>query len=696
MSRLRRRKIEKRPFAALSLRRCPMGLDRGRFHRRLVQWCVVVGSAMLAHVAGAETVTVDAGTRYQTLDGFGTMTGSNESEQSWWQQLFFDDLRASLFRVDIEPTFVAPYSNLSYCSPWFGQPAPLTLDNNQNGPDGSRTRRYTGPADYSNAFGGCSAPIAVMGPDIDKNVAFFDYKTAQAASGVIAQLGTSRASQLGDFKLYGSMFSPAPWVKVSSGNTYGGSVWPLPAAVPWPFIWGGNFSGGLLDVSGTPLSVFDDGTGPTSSLTQFARGLAAFLRGYQNAFQTKFYAISLQNELNFEEFYSSATYPKASQYIAALKAARVELDKYPDLAPIRIVGPEDLMGNDAYSMWQFGSGAGAVTKNLNYLAAVAADATAVKALAGFAIHAYLANGSTSAGADPQSWGWWANGWQTSPAGGLPADVKGFTSYGKPSWMTETSGEKPEWLASSMGGGFPDSGAFSIALKIHQALTTGTEQAWIYLRLTDGSPADDTHLFTLTDAKQAANCPKYVAAKHFFRYVRPGAQRVNVVVDPKSSLFASAFVLDASAAVTIVLINTAATPTSVTAKLESTPSGLTSMSAFTSSSGSLWQSSTASVSGGQVSVTVPGYGITTLYGTGTLSTDGGGPGNPDASTPDGSGMPAADGSTEDGPGGGAANGGSGGCGCRTSPTEDAGAPVAFAVLLFFARRWSSRSRKPSVS
>ena len=662
---------------------------------RFATWCAAACATTYAHVASAEDVTVDGATRYQTIDGFGTMTGSTEAQQSWWQQLFFDDLQASVFRVDIEPTFTAPYDNLSYCSPWFGQPAPLTLDNNGNGPDGSRTRRYTGPADYSTAFGGCSAPIAVMGPDIDANVKYFDFTKAQASQGVIAQLGTSKAAQLGDFKLYGSMFSPAPWVKVSSGNTYSGGAWPLPAAVPWPFIWGGNFSGGLLDVSGTPLAVFDDGTGPTSALTQFARGLAAFLRGFQNAFQTKFYAISLQNELNFEEFYSSATYPKASQYIAALDAARAELDKYPDLAPIRIIGPEDLMGNDAYSMWQFGSGAGATTKNLNYLDAVAADPTASKALAGFAIHAYLANGATSAGADPQSWSWWANGWQASPAAGLPANVKGFTSYGKPSWMTETSGEKPEWLASSMMGGFPDAGAFSIALKIYQALTTGTEQGWIYLRLTDGSPADDTHVYTLTDSKQLANCPKYVAAKHFFKMVRPGAQRVNVEVAQGSSLFATAFVLDAVAAVTVVLINTAATPTTVTAKLASTPAGLTTMAAYTSSNGSLWQSSMASVSAGQVTVGVPGYGITTLYGTGTAPGDAGGPGGPDASTQDGGGGGGADGSNQEAPDGGGSSGGSGGCGCRTAGAHgDDGAPFAIALGLLgglAAWRLSPRTR-----
>ncbi len=101
-------------------------------------------------------------------------------------------------------------------------------------------------------------------------------------------------------------------------------------ATPWPFIWGGNFAGGELDISGTPRAEFDDsslgGTGPTSALTQFARCTAAYLRGFQNAYNVRFYAISIQNELNFEEFYNSCTYPISSNYIIALKAVRAELD----------------------------------------------------------------------------------------------------------------------------------------------------------------------------------------------------------------------------------------------------------------------------------------------------------------------------------------------------------------------------------
>ena len=205
---------------------------------------------------------------------------------------------------------------------------------------------------------------------------------------------------------------------------------------------------------------------------------------------------------------------------------------------------------------------------------------------------------------------------TSPASGIPANVKGFAAFNKPSWMTETSGEKPEWLASSTSGGFPDSGGFSIALKIHQALTTGSESAWLYWQMTDGNASDDSHVETLTDATQLANDGKYVAAKHYFKFIRPGAQRVAASVTGSTSVLASAFVKDATAQLTVVLVNEGASSATVGLSFVSPPAGLGAFATYTSSSGKLWQSGTASLASGALSVTVPGYGVTTLTATGT--------------------------------------------------------------------------------
>lgn len=631
--------------------------------RRLILICATVPA-----LAFAQTVAVDSSIKFQTIDGFGTCLGSSEPSNAWWQELYFDDLQASMVRVDLTPTFVSSDSANSYCSPWFGQAAPLRLDNGGNGPDGTRTRQYTGPADYSTSFAGCSAPIAVMGPDIDQNVKLLDFGP-KATFGLVAQLGKAKTAQLGGFKLYGSMWSPAPWVKVSSGNTYGGSAWPLPSAgVSWPFIWGGNYAGGMLDVSGTLFPEFNDGVANTSALTQWSRGLAAFLRGFQNTYGVSFYAISIQNELNFEEFYNSATYPQASRYIVALKAARAELDKYPDLRGIRILGPEDLMGGDPYSLWQFGSGATATHKNLQYLQAVAADPVAAAAMSGFAIHGYAPDGIGSAGADPAQWNAWANGWTASPAAGIPAKVSGFKAFGKPSWMTETSGEKPEWLASSQSGGFPDQGAFSVALKLHQALTTGQQNAWLYWQITDGNPSDDAHTQSLTDSAQLAHGAKYVAAKHFFRYIRPGAQRVSATAT--GGILASAYALGGSLTVVVINENAAAANVSV-----AVPAGFESFDVFTSSSGSLWQAS--SLSGQDLSLALPGFGVATLHGAEVSTADAG---TPDAGVADAGTSGGFDGGTTTGASPAATK-----TGCSSSGTDAFWLVAAAMMTVLFRRR-----------
>lgn len=559
--------------------------------------------------SSAQTVTIDTSPagRQQVMDGFGTCLSGTEGEQAWWQQLYFDDLRASMLRLDLTPVFKSPYSDFTYNSPWFHNNPPLP------GPETNNVRTYTNAASYTRTFAGRQASIAVMGPDINQNLNYFNFTAdGPRVAGTLAKLGFSKSGQLGDFKLIGSHWSPMPWVKIASGNRISGQSGILPVnGTPWPFIWNGNFAGGKLDTSGTPGAEFDDsslgGTGPTSALTQFARATAAYLRGFQNAYGVKFYAVSLQNEINFEEFYNSCTYPISSNYLLALKAVRAELDKYPDLAPIRLMGPEDLLGGDAYGLWQYGGGSTTTHKNLQYLQNIAADPLAATAVSFFCIHGYASDGVNAANATPTVWDWWHNGWTTSPAAGIPANVHGYAYYGKKSWMTETSGEDPAWL--SPASGYPKAGAWSLALRIHQALTTGHQSAWVYWQLTDGNAVGAQ---TLTSATLRTNSAKYVAAKHFFRFIRPGSVAVNAPVSGATNLLASAYLDETNRALTVVLLNSAATPIQATVNVPGHPE-IHSFRAYTSSNSNLWQSSVAPITNGTATVTVPGYGVVTLHG-----------------------------------------------------------------------------------
>lgn len=572
----------------------------------------------IGSIIAQNTITVYLENQQQIIDGFGAHQGNNDVNQSWWQELFFDDLGASIYRVDLTPKLVSPYADLNVYSPWFmgsGTNNVFNLEDadNPNGPEGNRVRTYTGPEDYSRTFGGKNAPIAVMGPDIDENVHFFTYQEDGAIS-----TGLKKKTALGDFKLIGSMWSPLPWVKVSSGNNYNQNWWPGPVqGTPWPFIWGGNFAGGRLDVSGTPLEVFNDGNGPTSSLTQFARSTAAYIRGFQDFHQVHFYAISIQNELNFEQFYNSATYPLSSQYIAAIKAIRAEFDQYDDLKDILIMGPEDLLGGDAYGMWQYGGGNDPTHKNLQYLQRLEADPEALDIIDFFCIHGYDGSGVSSSGAASKLWDWWANGWEVSPAAGIPPNVKGFTAYGKKSWMTETSGEDPAWL--SPANAYPSSGGWGTALRIHQALTVGRESAWVYWTFSESANDGQATGFSLTSQSTGATSPKYVGAKHFFRYIRPGSYRVITSAETEEEVLSSAYVHEENGTLTVVLINTSSSSRSRTLDIPRLENGKLTFDQFTSSDGQYWQSASVEFVNGSASIDLPAYSVVTLYGRDAIST-----------------------------------------------------------------------------
>ena len=560
------------------------------------------------------SVTIDDSDsgQLQVIDGFGTCGSGDAPGAAWYQSAYFDDMGCSMMRMDLTPQFISPYSDHSYNSPWFGNQPPLKIDDPSNlgGPDHNYVRTYTSADDYTHEFGGSKAKIAVMGPDINKNVALLDFSKL-AGLGAQAKAGLAKKDALGDFKLYGSLWSPSPWIKLANGQKWGDHTGIMPATgTPYPFIWGGNFAGGKLDTSDDPLPIFDDGSGPTSALTQFARTLAAFLKGFQDEFGVKYYAISIQNEVNFPEFYNSCVYRTSDEYIKALKAARKELDAHDDLKDIKIIGPEDLLGGgDYYGMWQLGGGDEATHKNLQYLTNIERDRDASAAESFYCIHGYANDGATAVGSDSKQWRAWANGWTDSPAPGLPANVDGFTHYKKKSWMTETSGEDNKWL--SPASGYPGNGAWSIAFKMQQALTVGQESACLYWQFDGGE--NGTSGGSLTSSKDTTNQPKYVAAKHFVKYIRPGAFAVKTTVTGDNDLSASSYVHKANHTLTVVLVNKNSADQSATIELPTDFAMTTSFATVTSSDGKLWQETKSSPSGGKLNITVPGYGVVTLYG-----------------------------------------------------------------------------------
>jgi MYXO-CTERM domain-containing protein len=142
---------------------------------------------------------------------------------------------------------------------------------------------------------------------------------------------------------------------------------------------------------------------------------------------------------------------------------------------------------------------------------------------------------------------------------------------------------------------------------------------------------------------------------------------------------------------VVLVNEAAAAASVDVAVASPPAGLTTLTSATSSDGSYWQ--TASVTAGSLHVTVPPYGVVTLYGTGTptAAPDGGAGGDGGSAGAHDAGA-GADASLPGGDAGAGSNGAtpshSSGCGCRTA----GGGPPGLALLgaaLFGLGGWLRR-------
>ncbi len=125
------------------------------------------------------------------------------------------------------------------------------------------------------------------------------------------------------------------------------------------------------------------------------------------------------------------------------------------------MGPEDLMGGDAYGMWQYGGGDSATRQEPPLPPGHRGrPRRRQRDLAGFAIHGYgSGRRSSAAGAVLAAPGieWVERVVRPARRPGIPANVGGFSSYGKTSWMTETSGEKRGVAGSSSTGGFPTRG-----------------------------------------------------------------------------------------------------------------------------------------------------------------------------------------------------------------------------------------------
>ena len=315
------------------------------------------------------------------------------------------------------------------------------------------------------------------------------------------------------------------------------------------------------------------------NLTQFARYVAAYVQGFKQAYGVPLYAVSLQNELRFWEPYPSTVY-SPSNYVAALNAVGAEFAR--DGITTKIDGPEDV-----------GVDGGSITAaQMSYINAVKADPTANQYLGFYSIHGYAGNG-VAAGGGQANWAQYYNQIATN---------------GKESWMTEESGENPAWIHYNSNGQ-PD-GALSVALNIHAALAYGNVNAYVLWQLDDGkTPVSTTTLESGLDPTSL----KYNAAKHYFKFIRPGAVRLSSTPDTVTGISVDSW-LEPDNSLTLELINTSNYDTQTTIAIPGT--SYSSFTEYLTNANMPWQVIPGiGVSNSQLTLTVPANSLITLQSDG---------------------------------------------------------------------------------
>jgi O-glycosyl hydrolase len=382
-----------------------------------------------------------------------------------------------------------------------------------------------------------------LGPAVQNNTALFNFlgNYPQTNWGQFAAQAVSATG--GQMKLLGSVWTPPAWMKTNNSLGNGGSLIQTQA-----------------------------------NLTQFARYMAAYVKGFQQAYGVPLYAVSIQNEPRFAEPYASCVYSD-SQYVAAINAVGAEFAR--DGITTKIMAPEDV-----------GVDGGWITQQqMGYLNALKADPTAGNYVNFYAIHGYSGDGPLASGES-----YWADYYNQ-----IAAD-------GKQNWMTEESGENPAWIHSTTNGR-PD-GALAVALNMHSALAYANVNAYVYFQMDNGDTASAV-ASTLTGSLDTTSL-KYNAAKHYMKFIRPGAVRVAASPDNPTGISVDAFV-EPDNSLTIELINTSTYDTPTTIAVPGTT--YSSFAQYLTTATQPWSVlSSLTVTNHSLSLTIPADSIVTLQST----------------------------------------------------------------------------------
>jgi len=364
-------------------------------------------------------LTIDKGITYQTIDGFGGFG----SQKPWWGSApFYDadfidqlinDLGVSILRDNI---------------PWSFEP-----ENDNDDPLVTDLSKFNITQDVDGAD-------SHLGQHLP-------YLKAMADAGVD--------------KIIASVWSPPLWMKHINHRGNG--------------IDDPNASGAFSAPPYTDNPDENTNQLRTDMYAEFAEYLVTYVKTVKAETGIDIYALSIQNEPIFSQFYASCVY-NAEAYRDVLKVVGKRFED--EGMNTKFFGQEDVAIFDRIEQ---------------YINTINADPEARGYLDIFAIHNYSDDGISASDEGPQNW-------ENSRA---IADANG-----QDLWMSETSGFSNDW-----------EGAHTLGKSIYNALKFGKINAWVYWQMSENGNGNGVFI------NSGNNTKKYYVSKHYYKYIRPGAVQV---------------------------------------------------------------------------------------------------------------------------------------------------------------------------
>jgi O-glycosyl hydrolase len=240
-------------------------------------------------------------------------------------------------------------------------------------------------------------------------------------------------------------------------------------------------------------------------VNEFAERCVAYIKIIKQETGINIYALSIQNEPRFSQFYASCVYDGN----ALRDVVKVVGKRFKDEGlSTKLFLPEDVG-------WLQG---------VENMTKPTLDDPIARSYADIiAVHGYDLDGVTAGSTSAQTW-------QTMYGWGA--------AYNKPLWMTETSGYENTYA-----------GAIKLAKAMYTAIKYGNVSAWLHWSLST-TTLDAYSLMSSNGTKSK----RYYVSKNFYRYIRPGAIRTESNTPQRTSIYSLYFQNATENSSTLILIN----------------------------------------------------------------------------------------------------------------------------------------------